>query len=312
MFPGEFDYRRATSVEEALDLLATHGDSGAETVIIAGGHGLLPEMKAREATPEVVVDVSDLDDLRGIEAGEAPDEPTVVGALTTHATLADSPVVRDSATVVSEAASAVGDTQIRNRATVGGNLVEAHPAADLPAAMVAADATLALVGRDGERTVPAEEFFRGDGDTAVEDGDPAIENDELLTEIRVPSAPAAGGAYAKKTHPASGFALVGVAASVAVTDWTVTAARVVASGATSAPARLRSVEDALVGRSADRDTITDATEGAGDELDADEVRSDATASAAFRTHLLSSYAERALTTAVDRATGRAVDRGRQQ
>ena len=321
MFPDGFDYHRATDVEEALDLLATHVDEATDTevAVLAGGQGLLPELKARESTPDVVVDVSDLDSLRGVESGEsvgasesadagefdalAPsDDPLIVGALTTHATLAGSPVVSERATVLAETASAVADRQIRNRGTLGGNLVEAHPAADLPAATVAADATLALAGPDGERTVPAEEFFEGDRETAVD-------SRELLTEIRVPSARAAGGAYAKKTHPASGFALVGVAASVAVRDWTVTDARVVASGATDAPARLRGVEDALVGGGADRETIADATERAGEEVDPEEARADATASGEFRVHLLSSYAERAVTSAVERATGRAAFEG---
>lgn len=318
MFPEGFDYRRATDVEEALDLLATHADedTGSEVAVLAGGQGLLPELKARESTPDVVVDVSDLDSLRGVEADESPDaaesgeefdalaatdDPVVVGALTTHATLADSAVVSERATVLAETASEVADRQIRNRGTVGGNLVEAHPAADLPAATVAADATLALAGPDGERTVPAEEFFAGDSETA-------IDSRELLTEIRVPSAPAAGGAYAKKTHPASGFALVGVAASVAVRDWTVTDARVVASGATDAPARLRSVEDALVGGAADSETVADATARAGEDVDPGEARADATASGEFRVHLLSSYAERAVTSAVERATGAAFER----
>lgn len=298
MFPEEFEYHRPTTVDAALDLLTTHADS--DTAVLAGGQGLLPDMKAREATPEVVIDVGDVEALGGVETGD----PTVVGALTTHATLAESPDLRERASVLAAAASEVADAQIRNRGTVGGNLVEADPAADLPAGAVAADATLALVGPDGERTIPAGEFFRGDGETALGDR-------ELLTEIRVPSAPAAGGAYAKKPHPSSGYALVGVAASVAVRDWTVTAARVVASGATDAPARLRGVEDALVGGPADRETIADAAERAVDGLDSEAVRADATVSAEFRTHLLSSYAERALTTAVDSATGRAATgRGR--
>lgn len=324
MFPPAFDYHRATTVEEALDLLKAHGgdrergddergegaatDDGGpdeasasddpDVAVLAGGHGLLPDAKAREAGPDVVVDVNEIDGLRGIEGGDHGDEVVSIGALTTHAALADSPVVAERATVLADAAAAVGDVQIRNRGTVGGNLVEADPAADLPPAMVAADATVALAGPGGERTVPAGEFFEGDGATAIGEG-------ELLTEIRVPSAPAAGGAYAKKTHPASGFALVGVAATVGVTDWTVTNARVVATGATPAPVRLERVEDAVVGGAADDETVAAAAERAGEGLDPDAVRSDEVASAEFRRHLLSSYAERALTDAVDRATGRA-------
>jgi carbon-monoxide dehydrogenase medium subunit len=298
MFPPEFDYHRATTVEEAHDLLATHaGDdpAGPDLALVAGGQGLLPDLKTGEATPEVVVDIGEIEALRGVEANDPA--TTTVGALTTHATLAESPEIQERATVLAEAADHVADAQIRNRGTVGGNLAEADPGADLPPAMVAADATLALEGPDGERTVPAEEFFRGDGATALRDRD-------LLTEVRVPSAPDAGGAYAKKTHPATGYALVGVAARVSVDDGVVGDVRLAATGATDRPERLESVEDALLGAAPDERALADATERASDDLPTSRLRSDVAASGEFRAHLLSTYAERALATAVERATGR--------
>lgn len=298
MFPPEFDYHRATTVEEAIDLLETHAER--DPAVLAGGHGLLPAMKTGDAAPGVVVDVSEIDDLRGVET----DDSVAIGALTTHATLADAPALRERATVLAETAHFVADTQIRNRGTIGGNLVEADPAADLPAAVVAADATLALRGPDGEREISAGEFFEGDGETALADR-------ELLTQIRVPSAPeSVGGAYAKKTDPASGFALVGVAAVVAVEEGTIVEARVAATGATDRPERLEPVEDELVGSPAERSAVARAAERASDGLDAPRLRSDVSASGEFRAHLLASYAERALETATDRATGETEVEGR--
>lgn len=306
MFPPEFDYYRAGSVAEAIDLLDAHAE--ADPALLAGGHGLLPAMKTGDAAPEVVVDVSEIGGLRGIETGDSGDSSDFlrVGALTTHAALADAPAVAERASLLAEAADRVADTQIRNRGTVGGNLAEAHPAADLPPAMVAADALLVLRGPDGEREIPAAEFFDGDGETAIRDR-------ELLTEIRVPSEPSAGGAYAKKTDPASGYALVGVAARLLVDEqddeWVVTDARVAATGVTDRPERLESVEEAVVGETPETDAPARAAEVAADDLDPSRLRSDASASGEFRAHLVSSYAERALERAMDRAIGR--PRGRE-
>ncbi|MFC4450506.1 FAD binding domain-containing protein [Halorussus aquaticus] len=311
MFPPEFDYYRANGVEEAFDLLENHAD--ADPVVLAGGHGLLPDLKTGAAAPGVAIDIGDIDGLRGIDA--APDGGLRVGALTTHAALASSDAAATHAPVLAEAAGEVGDVQVRNRGTVGGNLAEADPSADLPAAAVAADATLVVRGRDGEREIPADEFFAGDGDTALGDR-------ELLTEIRVSGAEnpdddgRTGGAYAKKTHPATGYALVGVAASLAVRDGTVTDPRLAASGVADAPVRLTAVEDAiagtaegeLVGEDADSDALAAAAERAGETLDPADARSDVAASGEFRLHLLGSYAERALAAAFDRATDRRAPR----
>ena len=296
MIPPAFDYYRASSVEDALDLLATHAD--ADPVVLAGGHGLLPDMKTGETAPGVLVDVSGIEELQGVT--ETADADAVsIGALTTHATLAASELARRRAPVLAAAAKEVGDRQVRNRGTVGGNLAEADPAADLPAAAVAADATLALRGADGERTISADEFFGDDGTTVGER--------ELLTEIRIPQAAADPGerrvgAYAKKMHPATGYALVGVAASLVVEDGTVTDARLAASGVADAPVRLTAVEESLVGGEADEDALAAAAERAPAALDSSQARSDPTASGEFRVHLLEPYAERALSSALERAT----------
>ena len=302
MFPPEFDYYRAGDVEEALDLLETHADPDADAVVLAGGHGLLPDMKTGQVGPDVAIDISEIDRLRGIERTGSDSESIAIGALTTHATLAESDPAATAAPALVEAAGEVGDVQVRNRGTIGGNLAEADPAADLPAAALVAGATLVAQGRDGEREIPADEFFERDGGTALGER-------ELLTQIRVVAAAndddtEIGGAYAKKTHPASGYALVGVAAALAVREETVTDVRLAASGVASSPVRLTAAEDELAGSDADRTAISEAAERAGETLDPTEARSDPTASGEFRLHLLSSYAERALEAALDRATGR--------
>ncbi|WP_135365780.1 FAD binding domain-containing protein [Halosimplex halophilum] len=303
MFPAEFDYERAESVSEALERLEHHADADVE--ILAGGHSLVPAMKTEGREPDVVVDL----DVPALDAVNALDDRTVVGALTTYATVADSAAVRATVPLVAETASEVGDLQIRNRGTVGGNLAEAHPGADLPAAALATDATVLLRNPDGKREVPATEFFRGDGETAIERG-------ELLTGVRFPHTDGAGFAYAKKTHPATGYAMVGVAA-VVETDGdgggdggdgnagggTVSSARVAATGAVDRAVRLPSVEGALAGEPLDADSIDAAAAEARADIDADRLRSDPHASGEFRGELLETYAARALERAAERVAG---------
>jgi len=304
MFPAEFDYERAASVSEALDLLEKH--AGADVEILAGGHSLVPAMKTEGREPDVVVDL----DVPALEAVNALDDRTVVGALTTYATLVDSGAVRSTVPLVAEAASEVGDTQIRNRGTIGGNLAAAHPGADLPAAALASDAVVLLRNRDGKREVPIIDFFRGDGETAVERG-------ELLTGVRVPHTDEGGFAYAKKTHPATGYAMVGVAAVVETDggaegggagddtggETTVSSARVAATGAVDRAIRLPSVEDALADGPLDSAAIDAAASEATADIDPERRRSDPYASGEFRGELLETYVARALETTADRAAG---------
>lgn len=295
MFPPQFDYRRAETVEAAVDLLASLEDAA----VVAGGHGLVPDMKAGTANPGTLVDVGGLDALAGVDAdGDA----VRVGALATHADLAGSAALADAAPVLADAAAAVADRQIRNRGTVGGNVAEADPAADPPAAVLAADATVRVRGPGGARAVPAGEFFRGPGETA-------LAGDELVTELLVPRR--AGGAYARRTDRATGYATVGVAAVVSVADGAVEGARVAATGAADGPVRLSAVEEALAGATVDGGAPADGSDvpevagraagRAGEALDPDRLRSDVHASGAFRARLLPTYAERAVGRALDRA-----------
>ena len=294
VFPPQFDYERVDTVDAAVDRLSA--DPETRVRLLAGGHGLIPDLKDRRVDADLLVDVSGIAELRGIDAG---DEATTVGALTTHARLAGSDTLREHVPVLAEAAAEVGDRQVRNRGTLGGNLVEADPAADLPAATIAADATLTLRGPEGERTVPVDEFFAGDGETGIRD-------DELLTAITFPSdgdGAGAGSAYARKKHPASGFATVGVAVRVDVEDGTVASSRVAATGVADRPVRLRTVEDTLLNAGVDdAEAVANAADRAPDALADEQLRGDHHASAAYRRNLLTTYVERTVQTALDRAT----------
>ncbi|MFB6354723.1 MAG: xanthine dehydrogenase family protein subunit M [Halobacteriales archaeon] len=290
MYPSTFEYHRPDSVAEAIDLVVEHAD--AEVELLAGGHSLLPTMKSGLASPDVVVDIGGLDDLRGIEPnGDA----TTVGALTPYADVVDHDGLWEAATVVAEAAGEIGDIQVRNRGTVGGNIAHNDPASDLPAAVLAADATVHASGRGGERTIPADDFFVGMYATA-------LEPDELVTGIEVPhQADGAGGAYVKKPSPASGYAMVGVAAVVEAEDGEITGARVAANGALDHATRLGPVEDALVGEPLDPDVAEAAGKHATDDVEDWQLMDDIHASAEFRGHLLEVYAGRAIARAIERA-----------
>lgn len=284
MFPASVDYRRAESVDDALSLLAAD-----DTEVLAGGHALIPDMKDRQRDPDTLVDVSDVPGLRGVETET---EGVTVGALTTYADALDAPELAD-VPVLRDALSEVGDLQVRNRGTVGGNLAQADPDGDLPAAALAADARLLVRSSDSRRRVDATDFFRGPNATALGD-------DELLTAVRFP-ATGNGGAYVRKTHPASGYALVGVGACVSVENGTVADARVGVTGATEYPIRLRAVEKAISGVDVtDHEAVDDAAAATTDDLPVD-LRGDEHASAEFRGHLLGVHTAEALGRALDRA-----------
>lgn len=290
MYPAKFEYHEATSVDEALDLLEANAD--AETELLAGGHSLIPTMKSGLASPDVLIDLGGIEGLRGIDRG---DGVTTIGAMTPYADIAADDGLAEDCEVLSEAAEAVGDIQVRNMGTIGGNLAHADPASDLPAAALAADATLVVQGRDGERTVPADEFFLGMYTTDVDDG-------ELVTRVEAPhQADGAGGAYVKKPSPSSGYAMVGVAAVVEADGGEITGARVAANGALDHAARLEPVEDALVGEPLEADVAEAAGEHATDNVEEWQLMDDLQASAEFRGHLLEVYAGRAVAEAIERA-----------
>jgi aerobic carbon-monoxide dehydrogenase medium subunit len=283
MFANDFEYHRADTADEAIELLAEH--DGAE--LVAGAHGLLPRMRTGEESPPTLVDISRVDGLSSIDDANGH---LSIGALVTHTTVAESEPVRAHAPALAEAAGAVGDLQVRNGGTVGGNLAHGDARADLPAAVLALEGALVVRGPSGERTIDADDVFVDHFETAIKD-------DELVTALRLPTADdETVSAYRKRRNPLSGYALVGVAVRVRLdTDGeAVRDARVAVTGATVRPRRLHGVEDELAGAHITADSIREAAGQAGTNLDADEFRTDPQTSATYRAHLLRIDTERAL------------------
>jgi carbon-monoxide dehydrogenase medium subunit len=239
VIPAAFDYVRAGSVDEAVRLLVEHGE---DAKLIAGGHSLLPMMKLRLAFPSVLIDIRTLPDAAYIRVdGDA----VAIGALTRHRDLVNSDVLRAEAPLIGHVASHVGDPQIRNRGTIGGSLSHADPAADLPTAVLASDATLVLHGPNGRREVPATEFFLGYFDTAMN-------SDEMIVEIRVPRTGPIGWHYEKFTRRANDWAIVAVAT---------VAGRVALANMGSQPLRATATEAALASGASIHDAAALATDG---------------------------------------------------
>jgi len=230
MIPAAFDYHRPGTLPEALALLKRHGD---DARVLAGGHSLIPAMKLRLVEPRVLVDLGRIAELRGISE---QDGWISIGALTTHAEIAASAVLRTKCPLLPEAAGHIGDVQVRNKGTIGGSLAHADPAADWPPVALALDAELEIAGPSGTRRVAATAFFTDLMQTALQPG-------EVLRAIRVkPSGPSV--AYVKTEQKASGFALCGVAV---VVDRQAGRGAVAITGVAATPYRAREVERALAG-----------------------------------------------------------------
>jgi carbon-monoxide dehydrogenase medium subunit len=269
VIPAPFEYERADSADAALALLAEHGD---EAKLLAGGMSLLPLMKLRLAVPAVLVDVGRLRDLSYVrDAGDH----LAIGALTRHRDLETSDLLREQCGMLRAVAAEVGDNQVRHRGTIGGSVAHGDPASDLPAALLALDATFVLRGPAGERTVAAADFFTGFLETA-------LAPDELLTEIRVPNAGANGFSYQKFNRRAQDWAIVG---ALALRVDGVARVALVNMGAT--PLRARAVEDALRSGA----SVVDAAQHAADGT---EPSSDLNASAEYREELARVLTRRAL------------------
>ena len=287
MIPSAFAYETPSTVEEAVALLAEHGD---EAKILAGGHSLIPLMKLRLAVPEVLIDIGNIEGLSGISTDNGR---VRVGAGTTHSTLEDSETLGMACPLLQQTAAIIGDRQVRNLGTIGGSLAHGDPAADLPAAVLALEADLTAVSANGSRTIAADSFFTGPLMTALGD-------DELLTAITVPaSSGQSGTAYVKNAHPASGYALCGVAAIVTVgADGKCERARIGITGAGGTPMRAMAVEAALTGQELTADNIGAAAEQAAEGLD---LNDDLFASAEYRGHLVRVYTRRAVEQAAAQA-----------
>ena len=271
MNPATFTYQRANSVEEALDLAAQGGE---DAKFMAGGHSLLPLMKLRLAVPETVVDIGRLRELSFISDGG---DHIAIGALTTHDELSRSALLAEQLPLLAHAASQVGDPQVRHCGTIGGSLAHADPAADLPAVVLALDATLVARGPSGSREILASEFFSGLFETALQPG-------ELLTEIRIAKPAAAGWAFQKFTKRAIDWAIVGVV---------VQGGNVALVNMGSTPLRAAGVEAALAGGASPSAAAAHAAEGTSPADDLNATR-------AYREHLARVLVGRALEEAAAR------------
>ncbi len=288
MYPASFEYHRVATVEEAVGLLTRYKD---DAKVLAGGHSLIPMMKLRLAQPKHLIDIGRVGGLSGIkeEGGQF-----VLGALTTHFAVESSAAVRQKCAMLSEAAALIGDPQVRNYGTVGGSIAHADPAADWPAVLLALGAEVKAVGPKGARSINIDDFFKDLFTTA-------LHADEILTEIRIPAGGHGGAAYMKHPHPASRFAVCGVAAAVAVDGaGKCTAARVGVTGVGSRAVRAKGVEALLVGHALDAATIAAAAQKAADGI---EINADLQGSVEYKAHLTRVYARRAIEKAAERAKG---------
>jgi len=287
MFPASFGYVAARSVEEALELMARHGEDGK---LLAGGHSLIPAMKLRLQSPRTLIDLGTVPGLRGVRQDTAE---LVIGALTVHADVAASELVRKHLPGLAEAASVIGDVQVRNRGTIGGSVAHADPAADLPVILTALNATFVAQSSTGTRTIGVDDFFTDFYTTA-------LNANEILTEIRIPiPSSGTGTAYAKLPHPASGYVVV--SAAVLITrhaSGTCTSARIAIGGLGSGPIRAIPAEMELQGKPLTSQVIAAAAAKAAEETDPVE---DAYASTEYKQHVATVYARKAIEAAVDRA-----------
>jgi len=283
MIPQVFQYRRATSIDEAISLLKESGDEGK---FLAGGHSLVPLMKLRLSEPGVLIDISRIPQLSGITEKEGTIQ---IGAGVTHAEVASSDLVRRLCPVVSECAAEIGDPQVRNRGTLGGSLAHADPAADYPAVMVALNAEVHIKGPGGWRAVKSGEFFQ---DLFTVD----LAEDEIIAAVQF--RPARNAAYAKLHQRASHYALVGVAAVLEMEGRTCRSASIGITGATGHAQHLANVESALSGKELTPETIAAAARIAADDLE--EVNVDLHASEEYRRDMVRVFTKRAVELAASR------------
>ncbi|MBV9661374.1 MAG: xanthine dehydrogenase family protein subunit M [Acidimicrobiales bacterium] len=268
MIPASFDYKRASTVDEAVSLLS---DGGEDAKLLAGGHSLLPLMKLRLAAPALVIDIGRLRDLSFVrDSGDR----VVIGALTRHRDVEIDQTLRQHLPLLSHVAGQVGDPQVRHRGTLGGSIAHGDPASDLPAACLALGATFTAVGPSGSRQIDATDFFQGFLETA-------LAPDEILTEISIPKATGAAWSFQKFNRRAQDWAIVGVAA----VRGDRTGVALVNMGPT--PLRATPVEEALAGGASDAEAAARAAEGL-------EPPEDLNASAEYRRHLAQVLVRRAL------------------
>jgi carbon-monoxide dehydrogenase medium subunit len=269
VIPVAFDYVRPSTVDEALTALR---DAGDEAKVLAGGQSLVPVLRLRMAAPGLLVDLGGLRELRGVhDDGDA----LVIGAMTTHATVAAHPLVAEHAPLLAQAAAHIGDRQVRHLGTIGGSLAHADPAGDLPAVAQALDATFVVAGPDGRRSVTAAEW-------PVDYFTTVLAPDELLVEVRVPKYGGWGAHYEKFHRTAQAWAIVGVAAMVRRSNGAIAEARVALTNMGPTPVRATAVEQALAGAEPTAQAVGAAAEHAAEGT---QPPSDLSGSAEYRAHL---------------------------
>jgi len=282
MLLREVSYVRPSTVDEAISQLSAHAGARA----LAGGQTLVNVMKARAAAPDVLVDLADLEELRAI--GFSSDGLLEIGAMVTYAQLASSSEVEVARPILAEVVSTIGDVQVRNRGTVGGNVCVADPTNHLPPLLAALDATFTILGGGGERTVSADEFFVGVYMTAVGEG-------ELLTKVSVPPSKGAGDGFSGLTIGRHGTYVVDAAASVGDEG-----VRIALGCVSAVPVRATAMEEKLAGGDFSEDAVKKAADGLGASLD---PPSDVHGSAEFRRHVAEVSAVRAVLQAASRRKG---------
>lgn len=281
MIPQSFEYSTPATLKEALGLI----ESG-DAKLLAGGMSLIPLMKLRLAQPEHVIDLAHIPGLNGIEAASGAIR---IGAMATHHELEISAAIRAHCPLLAETASAIGDPQVRNRGTIGGSIAHADPAADYPAAMLALEAKFRIASAKGERSLAAEEFFEDAFTTALKPG-------EILVEVEVPAEDSSEGyAYEKVVHPASGFAVIGVAVRLKKAAGKIAMARIAVTGLSSHGFRAHNAEKLLESGASGAAAAAVVGEG----IDAN---SDLYASAEYRLHLARVHAGRAIARALSRTS----------
>ena len=284
MKPAPFAYAAPRGLTEALNLVREHG---AEGKVLAGGQSLVPLLAMRLARPAVLIDLNRVRQLDYIRDGRE----VRIGAMTRQRTAEVSPLVQRRLPLLAEALGYVGHPQIRNRGTIGGILAHADPSAELPAVLSALNGRVVLRSTRGTRTLGPDEFFLSYLTTA-------LEPDELLVEVRLPAHDRAGWAFVEVARRRGDYALVGVAAVVEVEDGRITRARLAFTGVGAGPVRIGELEQAVAGKPATDETLTEAGRIASARLDPE---TDIHASAEYRREVAGVLTERALRLAADRA-----------
>ncbi len=282
MIAYKFDYKVANSIEEAFSMLSNAGDAGS---FISGGHSLVPAMKLRLAEPEILIDISKIPGMSNVSID---DEVINIGGLVTHAEVASSDIVKNACPGLAECAGVIGDAQVRNKGTIGGNVAHADPGSDYPGALIAFGAKICLSSSNGSREITAQEFFTGLFETAKEEG-------EIVTAVKIPAA--SSSAYVKFPNPASRYAVVGIGVSLSMVDGICQSVTIGVTGAADHAYRAIASEDALNGTDLGGDNLEKAMSAISESQ---EMMNDLVASAEYRLHLSGIMLKRALAKAKSR------------